>query len=163
MTAGFLFLWILMLVQSAVPTVNTLRTSHDVYAVIPQTERQEFRTALDNLIALEKTGAWGNVYDQLYLNDQGETKEHFVHKREHLQVRSFVPIKIYYVPPFQAWVVSGCAVFSPPLPLLKTMSGGVISDFAAKHTARGWRFEAPPAVTIYKDSPSGPRSCTVTE
>lgn len=160
MTSGLLFLWILLIVQSAVPTVNTDRTNHDVYTVIPQAERQEFRTAVDNLIALEKAGTWGDVYDQFYLNDQGETKEHFVHQRDHLQVRSFLPIKIYYVPPFQAWVISGCAVFSPPLPLLKTMSSGVISDVTAKHTARGWRFDAPPAVTIYRDSTKGPRPCT---
>lgn len=146
--------------QSSAAPQDAPRTPQQAYAAVPEADRQELRAALETLLALEKSGDWGSVYDQFYLNDMGLTKKQFIDKRHRLKVAAFVPMQIYYVPPNQTWVVSGCAVFSPPLPLLGGRSGGFTSDFAAKHTANGWRFDAPPALTIYKDAPTV-RSCTV--
>ena len=132
----------------------------DGYAHIPKVERHEFQTALEALVALERLGKWDDVYDRFYLNETGLTKKEFVDKRRKLEV-AFAPMQISYVPPKEGWLVSGCAVFSPPSPLLKGKSGGVISDFAAKRTATGWRFEAPPAITLFEDSSGSMRSCAV--
>jgi hypothetical protein len=153
--ASFFTLWR----SSALPQ-DAPGTPQQVYAAVPEADRQELRTALEALLALEKSGDWGAVYDQFYLNDTGLTKKQFIDKRHRLKVAVFVPKQIYYVPPSQTWVVSGCAVFSPPLSLLGGRSGGFTSDFAAKHTANGWRFDAPPALTIYKETPTV-RSCAV--
>jgi hypothetical protein len=162
MVPMFLAFWIFVVGQSSpAPLQKPDSTVEDVYARVPEGERQEFRAAVESLLALEKSGNWGKVYDRFYLNDKGLTKKQFIDKRGRLQVVVFVPAKIYYVPPSQAWFVSGCAEFSPPPHLLAKRSGGVISDFAARHTASGWRFDAPPAITIYEDSPSGARPCTV--
>ena len=147
--------------QSSAAPQDAPRTSQQVYAAVPEADRQEFRAAVKALLALEKSGDWGAVYDQFYLNDGGLTKKQFIENRHHLQIAVFVPQQIYFVPPSEKWVVSGCAVFSPPLALLGGRRGGFVTDFAAKHTADGWRFDAPPALTIYKDAPSGVRSCAV--
>jgi hypothetical protein len=142
-------------------TTQSIHATPQVYAAIPETDRQDFRTAMEGLVALEKSGNWGEVYERFYLNDRGMTKAQFTKKRGALRVVAFIPQQIYYVPPAAAWMVSGCAVFSPPLPLLDHHSGGFVSSFTAKHTANGWRFDAPPAISIFEDRP-GTRSCSVT-
>ena len=154
--------WMLVVGQSTItPLHESAPTVQDVYARVPEAERQEFRAALESLGALEKSGKWGEVYDRFYLNDKELTREQFVHNERRLRSVVFLAQQIYYVPPAQTWIVSGCAMFSPPLSLLgKKIDGGVISDFSAKRTTGGWRFEAPPAITIHEDSPAV-RSCTV--
>ena len=135
-------------------------SSQQVYAAVPDADRQEFRTALEALIALEKSGDWGEVYERFFSNDRGMTKEQFIKQRGKLRITAFAPKQIYYVPPSESWVVSGCAEFSPPLPLMGKKRGGFVSSFTARHTANGWRFDAPPAITIYKETPTV-RSCAV--
>jgi hypothetical protein len=147
--------------SSAAPQVEPKMSPQQVYAAVSDADRQELRTAVETLLALEKSGDWGAVYDQFYLNDGGLTRKQFIDKRHRLHIAAFVPKQIYYVPPSQNWVVCGCAVFSPPLPLLGGRRGGFISSFTARRTQSGWRFDAPPALTIYKDAPSGVRSCAV--
>jgi hypothetical protein len=154
--------WMLIVGQSTVaPLKNPESIVQDVYSPVPESERQEFRTAVESLLALEKTGDWGEVYDRLYLNDRGLSKKQFVDQRNHLQVVAFVPRQISHIPPSQDWMVSGCAVFSPPPHLLGKRTSGVISDFDAKRSASGWRFGAPPAITLYEISSGSVRSCTV--
>lgn len=158
MAPMLLLIWLLVAGEPpAVSLQNPEPVVEDIYAPLPEAERQDFRAALDSLIALEKAA---NIYDRFLLNDQRLTKREFLDKRHHLQI-VFVPRRISYVPPSQTWVVSGCAVFSPSLPLLGKRSGGVVSDFAARRTTSGWRFDSPPAITIYDDSSSSVRSCTV--
>jgi hypothetical protein len=154
---------LLVLGQSSATPQDAPKTSQQLYAAVPEADRQELRTALETLLALEKSGDWGAVYDQFYVNDGGLTKKQFINERHRLHVVAFVPQQIYFVPPSEKWVVSGCAVFSPPPTLLGGRRGGVVTDFAAKHTADGWRFEAPPAITVYKDATGSVRSCTVGE
>lgn len=156
-----LSLWMLAAVQStAPPSQNPNQSFQDVYAPVPEADRPEFRAALEALVALEKSGDWGKIYDRFYLNDSGQTRKQFV-KRHHLQVAVFIPKQIYYISGDETWIVSGCAVYSPPMPLQGKRRGGMVSDFAAKHTSSGWRFEAPPGVSISKDSSGGVHFCNV--
>jgi hypothetical protein len=139
-------------------TYQTRAKTQHLYAAVPEAERESLRVALDGVIALEKSGKWDEVYEW-FDNDRGLTKEQFVQKRRGSKLIDFVTERIYYVPPDSAWVVSGCAVFSPPPPLPGRSSGGVVSNFTARRTGNGWRFGAPPAITIEKDSPGGTRGC----
>jgi len=142
---------------------NPSPAAQDVFASIPDDQRQGFQSALASIVSLEQSGDWGQVYDRFYLNDKGLTRERFVYMRHRLHVVAFAPIQIYYSSPTQRWMVIGCAEFKPPLPLLGKRSGGVVTDFGARYGPDGWRFDAPPAITVYKDPPSGLRSCAVSK
>lgn len=129
-------------------------SSEDIYAPIPDSQRKQFRTALEELLALERAGNWADVYDRLYLNDQGLSRAQFVAHRHHLKLVTFTPTRITWFQPTEEWVISGCAVLSPrpPIPGVAKKKG-VVSDFDAKPTATGWRFSAPPAIVVYCEPP----------
>jgi|HubBroStandDraft_1064217.scaffolds.fasta_scaffold00930_18 hypothetical protein len=156
-----LLFWIALFVGQLAPALQNTAPGDEIYVSVPESQRQQFKTALENLITLEHSGNWGEIYDKFYLNETASTKDQFVEKRHRQRVVTFVPQKIYYVPPTQSWTVSGCALFSPRPAVFGKGSDGLISDFSAKHTQTGWRFDAPPAITIYKDQPAGARSCSV--
>ena len=125
-----------------------------LYAMVPDADRQAFRTAVETLIRLDKSGDWGAVFERFYYNDRAMKKEQFIKERLRSRVVAFIPQRIYYVPTSAVWVVNGCAVFSPPPPMISKQGVGVLSGFTARQTANGWRFDAPPAIVIHDGSPS---------
>ncbi|HTS13254.1 MAG TPA: hypothetical protein VMH00_14150 [Candidatus Limnocylindrales bacterium] len=137
------------------PAKTSSRSDQNIYAQIPESHREEFRAALERVLALEKTGKWGEVYDRFYLNDRRVPRSKFTMDRRNLKVVAFRVKQINWVPPIEAWVISGCAFLSPPpsVPGLEEGRQGVISDFQAKRTAKGWRFDAPPAIIMFCEPP----------
>jgi hypothetical protein len=136
------------------PPQNPTAGVSDLYVRLPEGERHNFQTALEALIPLEKAGNWGDLFDRFYLNDKGLTKKQFIDQEHRLRSVVFVPAAIYYVPVDQTWIVSGCALFSPPPTFLGKNKGAWISEFGARRTSDGWRFDVPPAIKGFDDANS---------
>jgi hypothetical protein len=122
----------------------------DLYSAIPAQERGAFHVAMDKLIALEKRGSWGEVYDLIDQKDlidgkKTQSREEFVRYMDGQRLLAFVPTSIVYID--REWNVEGCAAFSLKLPpFARSHSSGILCDFTARLTANGWRFTGPPAI-----------------
>jgi hypothetical protein len=133
-----------------------------LYAAIPKDQQQGLQRALETLLALEKSGNWGEVYTWLFSDQDGgrvQTKEEFLSKMQHMRSVVFVPKQIVYIPPIGHWFVTGCVIYSPPLRQFKQNTGGFFAGFGAIHNAQGWQFEAPPGILPSKDFAGGTGNC----
>jgi hypothetical protein len=144
-----------ILVHAQVPSESPHPIATDAFDAVPAEERDSLRKAVMRIVELESEGKWDEVYD-LVDNPEPITKTAFVRSmRQSRPLISFTPTSVAWVPPAQAWVTTGCAVFGESK---SQQTKGVVATIGARRVNESWRL-TPVAVMLVKTEPGNVRSC----
>lgn len=144
-----------VLTCTQVPDGSLRPGAADAFAAAPAAEREDLRRAVARMVYLQSEGRWSEIYD-LVDDFQSTSKDDFVRSMQNgKRLISFTPISVVWVPPTQAWVTTGCAVFGRSKSQPTT---NVVATVTARRVNDLWRI-TPVAIALRKAESGHVKSC----